>query len=294
MDLELVNKIKRLAIIALASDDLLVETLVLKGGNAIDIAYHDHSKGVGYRTSYDLDFSIENGDFKDQNMISDRIEKTLNQTFLENNYILIDYKFINKPKTINDNIADFWGGYRVTFKIIQKEKYDKYEINISKQRMAAIPIKPDNSPTFELEFSKFEFIGEKAETHVDGFKIYLYTPEMICFEKLRAICQQLPLYKDVIQTHSSRGRARDFYDICLIMDKENIVADSEENKQMLMHVFSAKKVPISFIKLIKENKSIHKEDWENVKATVSANEVLKEFDFYFDKVVNNFENITYP
>jgi hypothetical protein len=36
MDIDVVNKIKHLAFIALASDDELSEALVLKGGNAID------------------------------------------------------------------------------------------------------------------------------------------------------------------------------------------------------------------------------------------------------------------
>lgn len=39
MNVELVNKIKRITIIALASDDELMETIVLKGGNAIDLVY---------------------------------------------------------------------------------------------------------------------------------------------------------------------------------------------------------------------------------------------------------------
>ena len=63
MNLELVNKIKELAIIVLASDDQLIESIVLKGGNAIDIAYRDNNSIS--RTSYDLDFSIEDGDFQD-------------------------------------------------------------------------------------------------------------------------------------------------------------------------------------------------------------------------------------
>lgn len=35
MDISIVNRIKRITIIALVSDDTLVEQLVLKGGNAI-------------------------------------------------------------------------------------------------------------------------------------------------------------------------------------------------------------------------------------------------------------------
>jgi hypothetical protein len=42
MELSLLDKIKRLVIVALVADDELMETLVLKGGNAISIAY-----GVG-------------------------------------------------------------------------------------------------------------------------------------------------------------------------------------------------------------------------------------------------------
>jgi hypothetical protein len=63
MDINLVSKIKRLVIIALASDDELMESLVLKGGNAIDLAYPPAKKGLS-RASYDLDYSIEKGDFR--------------------------------------------------------------------------------------------------------------------------------------------------------------------------------------------------------------------------------------
>jgi predicted nucleotidyltransferase component of viral defense system len=47
-----IDRIKRLAIIALISDDYLMETLVLKGGNAMLMAYD-----LSSRASYDLDFS---------------------------------------------------------------------------------------------------------------------------------------------------------------------------------------------------------------------------------------------
>lgn len=49
MELELLDKIKRLVIVALVSDDELMETLVLKGGNVISIAY-----GVGNWGSADI------------------------------------------------------------------------------------------------------------------------------------------------------------------------------------------------------------------------------------------------
>ena len=46
---ERVEEIKRLALIAMFSDDDLMQTLVLKGGNAMDLIYN-----VGHRASRDL------------------------------------------------------------------------------------------------------------------------------------------------------------------------------------------------------------------------------------------------
>ena len=47
--------IRKTIIIAIASDDVLMERLVLKGGNALDIIYQ-----LSDRSSLDLDFSMAN------------------------------------------------------------------------------------------------------------------------------------------------------------------------------------------------------------------------------------------
>jgi predicted nucleotidyltransferase component of viral defense system len=296
MNIDLVNKIKRIALIALASDDELVETLVLKGGNAIDLAYKPKGNTIS-RTSYDLDYSIEDGDFsEDEITISKRIEATLIQTFLESDFVIIDYKFLNKPNKIHKEVANFWGGYKVEFKVIDKKTYDKNKWNADKLCRGAVSVNPDNSPVFELEFSKFEHVGQKVAIDVDGYKIYVYTPEMIVFEKLRAICQQLPEYKDVFSTFSpkARARARDFYDIHLIMEMHEINPSTKENIELIQHIFQAKKVPFSFIKKIRSNKNIHVDNWKSVIDTTSGYEDLQNFDFYFDYVLQKFENITFP
>lgn len=298
MNLELVNKIKRLAIIALASDDKLVESIVLKGGNAIDIAYHNVNSIS--RTSYDLDYSIEDGDFEeDETFIGERIQKTLEQTFSEHEFAIIDYKFLSRPKVATGPNAEFWGGYLVTFKVLDQKTFDDNKSNLKNQRNLAIPVKPGRSlvgpsPTFELEFSKFEYVGRKAQADVDGYTIYVYTPEMIVFEKLRAICQQLPQYEDIIKSFSARPRARDFYDIHLIMEMHQIDATSDENKELISKVFEAKRVPLAFIKEISTNKEFHKDNWESVKDTVSKFEESEDFDFYFNYVVNTFQSLTFP
>jgi len=293
MDIELVNKIKRITLIALASDDDLVETIVLKGGNAIDLAYHSDLDFMS-RTSFDLDYSIEDGDFtEDKADISKRIEATLTQTFLENGYIVIDYKFLKKPKITQEELADFWGGYKVEFKVINQQTYEKQGGNIEKIRRAAVVLNSNNSPVFEIEFSKFEFVGKKNEIKIDGHKIYVYTPEMIVFEKLRAICQQIPEYEEVIKSFKPRARARDFYDIFLIMGIQKIDPETNENKELIQNIFLAKKVPIGFIKKIRANKNIHADNWQSVVDTVSPYEELKDFDYYFDFVLDQFETITF-
>ena len=59
MDLEFLNEVKKRVIIAMFSDDDLMEHLVLKGGNLLDMVY-----GISTRPSKDVDFSIP-GKFAD-------------------------------------------------------------------------------------------------------------------------------------------------------------------------------------------------------------------------------------
>ncbi|MBL7119885.1 MAG: nucleotidyl transferase AbiEii/AbiGii toxin family protein [Dehalococcoidia bacterium] len=50
MDLDLLERVKRFAIVSVVSNDELMEQLVLKGGNAIDLIY-----GISDRGSIDID-----------------------------------------------------------------------------------------------------------------------------------------------------------------------------------------------------------------------------------------------
>jgi predicted nucleotidyltransferase component of viral defense system len=289
LDIEKVNEIKRIAIIALASDDTLVETLVLKGGNAIDLAYKQN-EGFS-RSSYDLDYSIDNGDF--QESMAERIEATLKKTYQERGYTVIDYKFGARPKKANEKLADFWGGYKAVFKVIPTELYEKEKDNPG-LRNKSIMLNPDRSPVFELEFSKFEFVENKVPVKVDGYTVYVYTPEMIVFEKIRALCQQLPGYAEIIPSFSPRARARDFYDIHLIMEGHKIDPSTPDNIELIRNIFSAKKVPISFIQDIPTSKAFHAEDWKSVTATLPRNITVESFDFYFDYVMKKYLPLKFP
>ena len=77
MNIELLEKIKKLTISALLADDLLMGVLVLKGGNALGLAYDITNRG-----SLDIDFSMAK-DFTDseKNRIKNQATYLLNDEF---------------------------------------------------------------------------------------------------------------------------------------------------------------------------------------------------------------------
>jgi hypothetical protein len=104
---------------------------------------------------------------------------------------------------------------------------------------------------------------------------------MIALEKLRAICQQTPDYK---LQRSPSARARDFYDIHLVVSLTGMSLSSPENLELIRHIFAAKEVPLKLLAKIKGQREFHRPDWDSVKAS-SNNPDLSEFDDYFDFVV---------
>lgn len=288
-----IEMVKKLTIVALASDDFLMETLVLKGGNAIDLLRPGEKTGLS-RASYDLDFSIQedfDGDLED---ITARIERTINQTFDENRLKVFDYKFTVKPSKIRDELKNFWGGYAIEFKLITQKEFDRLEGNLEKIRRGAMAVRPNQSSKVEIEISKYEYTGDKREVEIEGLKIFIYSPQMMAFEKLRAICQQFPQYAEVIPSHSPRPRSRDFYDIHLIFEQHEIEAGSDKSIELVKLIFGAKKVPLSYIKDIKVNAAIHRHDWQNVLDTlpVADRAEVKPFDYYLQFVIDKFKPFT--
>jgi hypothetical protein len=205
------EEIKKLVVIAMFSDDRLMERLVLKGGNALDLIFR-----ISARASLDVDFSMQ-GDFKDaadQAVMSKRVEKTLKQTFGENGYEVLDVKMEEKPEGLTPDLANFWGGYGVEFKLIEKEKYARFAGNVEQLRRNALQFNPDASAKFTIDISKFEYVTGKESRQLDGYRIFVYSPEMIVCEKLRAICQQMEEYGSIVKrSRAGSARARDFLDI---------------------------------------------------------------------------------
>ena len=114
-----INEIKRCTLQAMMKDDLLMQGLVLKGGNALQLAYDITNRG-----SIDIDFSMEN-EFKDKDFerLSRVFGEYLNEEFAEIGLVAYDVKFIKKPKT--GSIPE-WRGYNLEFKLIEREKFEKF------------------------------------------------------------------------------------------------------------------------------------------------------------------------
>ena len=276
------ERIKKLSIIAMFSDDDLMDILVLKGGNAIDIVY-----GIASRSSLDLDFSIAT-EFNrvEMDLMKSRFEKALNRVFDEAGYKVFDIKFEERPEDSGPDVPQFWGGYRLEFKLIDKTKYAELENDVQRLRLSAVDVGPGTRKTYRIEISKWEYCEGKNAEELDDYTVYVYTPTMIVFEKLRAICQQMPEYSKFLGKSYETARARDFFDIYTVVEHFNINLTTSENLNLLRVIFKAKEVPVNFIGKIKEFREYHRQDFIAVENTVKPNIRIKDFDYYFDYVIN--------
>lgn len=272
--------IRRLVIIALFSDDELMEKFVLKGGNALDIVY-----GVGSRSSVDVDLSMPD-DFSDVGQAQDRIFRALRDRFDSAGFVVFDEKFQLRPSVMRQGQSPRWGGYQVDFKIADRETHAKHGRDLEALRRNAALVGPEQKRTFRIDISKYEFVEPKEEVEIDDYVVYVYTLPMMATEKLRAICQQMPEYE---LRRNPKPRARDFYDIYSIVTAGGIDIAGDENAELVRNIFAAKSVPLPLIGNIKNTHDYHVIDWPAVEQSVAG--PLKGFDFYFNFVVGLAERL---
>lgn len=276
-DLDFLRKIKKIAIVALFSDDELMERLVLKGGNLLDVVYD-----ISGRASVDVDLSMD-GEFDDLEDVQRKVSYALETTFLEHGYVVFDFSLRIVPPVVTDDLKDFWGGYKIEFKLIDKERYERLRGDIAELRRNATNVGRRESTKFKIEISRHEFCEEKEMFRIDDYSIYGYSPPMFVAEKLRAICQQMPEY--VVLVHSNPSpRARDFLDINIVSSYLGVKWDKAEFKETIRKVFDKKRVPLQLITKIEDVYEYHADDFQAVQATVLPGYDLQEFQFYFDYV----------
>jgi predicted nucleotidyltransferase component of viral defense system len=287
IDLELLYKLRKIAIMALFSDDYLMDTLVLKGGNALDMVY-DISK----RGSLDLDFSIT-GEFSKEDIpqIEENIILCLTRDFSSAGYKAFDIKFEERPRFLKPGLRDFWGGYLISFKIIGLARQGKNDRDIEKQRREAIEVGYRHERKMQIEISKYEYCSEKNAFEMDGMTIYVYSLKMIVIEKIRALCQQTAEYEAIIGTRTATARSKDFFDIYTVLSETAIDINSNESHELIKAVFEAKRVPLYLIGELYKTREMHKQDFLVIKDTLKKGVPIKEFDYYFDYVIDKLEGL---
>ena len=248
---------------------------MLKGGNALNIAL-----GISERSSLDLDFSIEN-DFENLTEVQERVLAAFSRRFDAAGYVVFDFKFEVKPKVAREGTSPRWGGYMISLKLMERAKYERLSGDIDAVRRDSLVIGPNMQRVFTIDLSKCEYVKGKRKKELDDYTIYVYSAEMIAVEKLRAICQQMPEYT---LNRTPSPRARDFFDIHLIVSKTGVNLNSAENLELARQIFASKEVALALLANIREFREFHRPDWESVRTSVKGE--LQSFDYYFDFVVD--------
>ena len=151
--------------------------------------------------------------------------------------------------------------------------------------MDSLPIGPGQKRVFSVQISKNEYTDGKQEFELDDYRIYVYSLEMLLLEKLRALCQQMKEYE--FSSHPT-ARARDFYDIHLVLTRTGTDLSTEENADLLRQIFAAKKVPVRLLELLPRYRDFHRQDWAAVVNTVPDD--LPDYNFHFDRVMSRRAN----
>jgi hypothetical protein len=240
---------------------------VLKGGNAISLVHR-----LSSRTSLDLDFSLER-DFADPEEAKTRMFKALRDRSFPLGFVVFDERFKARPGARGADPQKLWGGYRLSFKLIDRQKHAALGGDVEAIRRESLETGPEQRRIFAVDFSSFEYCGGKTEVELDEYAFYVYSPPMIAVEKLRAICQQMPEYT---LRRRPQPRARDFFDIHELIVNANVCFGSPENLALAERIFAAKRVPLELIPRIAAQREFHRPDWPAVQASVPAQ--LKTFD----------------
>jgi hypothetical protein len=272
--------VRRWIIAAIVSDDDLFELLVLKGGNALLL----HK--VTNRASLDFDFSTSEKPTVE--FLEKRLIGALKRRLLaDRGLVVFDAEVCQKPK---EPVREEWGGFLVTFKLIDADTYDRLGRNDddAARRSLTIDGMGQGKRIFKVEISPGEFTDDKVETEVEDLVCYIYSLRMIVAEKLRAICQQMPEYEF---QKTPTPRPRDFYDIHMVQAVEKMDLGSPEFHELVRAVFKAKLVPLELLGRIRATKEFHESGWPQVLDSLRKQDMAQPFDFYFAFVVGEVEKL---
>jgi hypothetical protein len=217
--------------------------------------------------------------------IRQAVQEALSNTFSASGYHVFDITLVERPQHPPPDLPPFWGGYRIEFKVIPQALAERFKGQERELRVRALQCGTGGRLAFSIDISKFEYCQTRRAREIEGQTIYIYTPEMLVFEKLRAICQQMPEYVAAPRTSTRTARARDFFDIVAILQNFRLPLTSAENLDLARHIFAAKAVPLLLIGSIPGQREYHRPDFISVQSTVKPGVLLRDYDFYFDYVL---------
>lgn len=268
---------RELVLVAIGSDDVLCDLLVLKGGSALELVHK-----LGNRGSLDSDFSME-GSVDDPAVLEGRLTRAITDRFDAAGFVAFDHKMEFQPRRKAGSVPDWWGGYNYTFKIIALEDFKRLGGDLEQIRRDSLPLDASMRRSCEIQMSRAEYCRDSEVFPVgDGYPLRVYTLGMIACEKLRAVCQQMAEY-EMNSSNARAARARDFYDIYMITEVAGVDLTTGPHLDILRAMFKAKHVPLSFLLKIERDREHHRQDWPKVVNAVSGK--LEPFDFYFDSVL---------
>jgi len=217
--------------------------------------------------------------------VEERIFRALDDRFGLAGYAVFDKTFSKRPASDNAEFSRF-GGYRVEFKLMDYATFQRLGADLEAARRTAEVVGPLQQRRFRIEFSKYEYCDPRREAELENFTVYVYSPEMLVAEKIRALCQQMPEYKN---RPNKTARARDFYDVFVLISEGKVDLSLDENIDLVKNIFAAKDVPLDLIGHVEETREFHRPDWPAVRDSVVGD--LKSFDFYFDFVVEELKKL---
>jgi hypothetical protein len=268
-----ITEVIDLSILAICRNPHVSKAVVLKGGSAIRLFEKD-----GHRLSIDADFSLEQNLENDEDIFFERIEKALSNEFKNKRLIVIDFAANRRPAKPKQGFPLSWGGWECKFKLVSKDFQHK---PIEVQRRNAIIPEGSNSPIMEIDISDGEYCGSKRSIMIRGVKVQGYTRELLILEKIRAICQQHPLYE--FASRKGKNRARDFYDIQRLSQH---IDDGfiKRCRQHLEKVFKAKEVPLKLVNVLWDEEFVTEQGMGFQEVVDTVSDKIEPFDVYVQHV----------
>ena len=256
------SRIRRAIITALASDDLLFDILVLKGGNALAIAH-----GIGDRATLDLDYAVLDSSVTPE-AIAATMKRVLGSQLQSEGLVVFDLKLVRRIPKEGEPVA----GCRIDLKVVSLKQWLDHDGPEGRDalRRSAMIVGPENSRTIDIELSYSEAVPNIDVVTIDAVETKVYAPLLIVIEKLRALCQQLPEYPR--RAHKT-PRSRDYYDICAVLDAQpDIDLASDDALAVFGGVFAAKAVPLALIGRLGDPdvRNFHGQNWPEVVAAVAG------------------------